>query len=192
MKKAESSAKWPFYNGGYMSGRRLFDILLLKRREEIDELMTEARSDEITEERLRRMYREFLAESILGLTDREKKWLTDMEAVSLKKSGVLFSLIGMTDWDIRVGSCCVIKEHCKVEASADGVSYKKLDFLWPEDRDEIARIIRVTSIEETGRELTLSEPETVSDGFRAVRSVRGEWGMEVRGRRGRKYEEHLL
>ncbi len=183
---------WPFDNGGYMSGRRLFDILMLKRRDEIDELMADKAKDEITEDSLKRLYKKFLSESVIGLTENEKKLLIDMEGFSRAKSGALFTAIEMTDWDIRIGSCCVLKGHYGVEASEDGAYYKKLDFLMPEKTEEIERIIRVTAIEETGKELTLSDPEVVKEGFKAMRSVRGEWGMMIKGRRGRKHEEHLL
>ena len=74
MKKKKERKKWPFDHGGLLSGKQLFDILLLKDRESLEKVMRDDRT-ELNLEVLRRLYRGFMSDHILGLSDDEKKCL---------------------------------------------------------------------------------------------------------------------
>ncbi len=192
MRKKETKKDWPFDNGGFLSGRQLFDILLLKKREDLERFMTDESTGDVTLEILKTMYRDFLRGNILGLSEQEKSFLSEYEKKEEGRTGILSSIIGSTDWRILIGSCCRSEGYFGVEASVDGKVYKKLDFLRPKDDEETQRIIRLLTIQETGREITGLNPEIVSDEFRAVRPYAGEWGLRMIGRKGRMNEKHML
>ncbi len=190
MKKEKT---WPFENGGYLTGRQLFDILLLKRKDRLEEGMRDISSEEMTQDYLETTYREFLSESVLGLSDEEKRFLMDRDRESENRAGALESIIAFTDWEIRTGSFCSYGNVHAVEASADMKNYKKLDFLRPKNSDEEERIIRVLTIVITGKELTMAEPSIKTDVFEAVRPPASRaWGMKLKGQGGLGNEKHII
>lgn len=190
MRRIKNDPGWPFENGGCLKEKQLFSILFLKRRAELEELMKDERED-VDLDSLRHLYRQYLSENVLGLSDREKDFLNSLETYD-EKGGLLSFLMDMTDWVICIGSLCTNENYSGVEASVDGKVFKKLDFLTPKDREEEERLIRVRTIRETGRELTLMNPEIVSDGFHALRPFAGDWGMRSVGKNGGKNEKHRL
>ncbi len=190
MKTTKAAEKWPFENSGYLSGKQLFDILLLKKRNELEETMNKTGSGEVTLKELEKMYRNFLSESVLGLSKEERMFLTGESDSYDRKAGILSSIIELTGWRIRIGSFCSSDGYYGVEASVDGKRFKKLVFLSPEGDEETERIIRILSIEETGKEISRSCFETAGEHFRAKRPCVGKWGMEISGKKGRMSEKH--
>ncbi len=190
MKRRREERKWPFENGGYFTGKQLFDILLLKRREVLEEYLREA--EELTVEAMRKMYRAYLSESVLGLSPGERYFLAESDNAKNRRAGVLSTVIEMTDWEICIGSCCTRTGYTGTEVSVDRVNHVRLDFLRTESAEETERIIRVMTIEETGKELTALEPVAEKGDFRAVRPKAADWGMRIIGKKGRKDEKHML
>ena len=190
MKRKKDETEWPFENGGYLTGKQLFDILLLKRQAELEEHLKEV--EELTVQDLRKMYRTYLSESVLGLSAGERRFLTEYDKGRDRGAGILKTVIEMTDWEICLGSCCTKEGYAGTEISADGVNHVRVDFLRPGSSEETERIIRVMTIEETGKEITGSEPVAEKGRFRAVRPKAADWGMRIMGRKGRKDEKHML
>ena len=182
---------WPFENGGYLSGKQLFDILLLKRKADLEKRLNESRA-ELTAGELKKMYRSFLAESVLGLTEEEKAYLMKFNKEAERGFGILGSVIEWTGWDVRVGICCEEKGYSGVEVSADGRTYVKADFLMPGSPEETERMIRVAALKKCGREITLSEPEVAAEGFLAVRNRNGGWGMRIKCGKGEVIENCIF
>ena len=190
MKTRDKERSWAFDNGGFLTGKQLFDILLLKDPEALKDLMENENSDVITKEELTGKYRSFLSRSITGITEEERERLIKQGTESGRDAGNLSTVIKSTDWEIRLGSCCKKRGEWCVEASLKEGNVKGLPFLTPSSREETERIIRVMTIKETGRELTGRNPEIRSEDFYACRPPKNDWGMIITGRKGRHNEEH--
>ncbi len=191
MKKKKERKKWPFDHGGLLNGKQLFDILLLKDRQSLKKVMIDERTEPSLEV-LRKLYRGFMSDHILGLSEEEKNFLEVFDLEAERRAGSLESLVEFTDWEIRMGSLCGSPGYTGVEASADGKIFKKLDFLVPETKEERERIVRVMTLVRTGKELTLSDPQREDGDFMSCRTLKGEWGMKMGRRRKRADEEHML
>ncbi|MBQ7636783.1 MAG: hypothetical protein IJS80_05695 [Lachnospiraceae bacterium] len=192
MMRRREEGNWPFDNGGFLTGKQLLNILILERREELEELLKTEASDELAPDDLKKMYKDLLSEKVLGIPEKEREFLKMHGDKAKERAGDLAFVIDFTDWEIRTGSFCRIKNHMGTELSPDGQIYKKAGFLYPDNREEEERIIRLLAIEETGRELTCREPEIESGTFCAVRPPAGKWGMMIKGRRGRQNEMHMF
>jgi hypothetical protein len=192
MRKEKTKKIWPFENSGFLSGRQLLEILLIKRKDELEkELLREGR-DEICVSDLTRMYRAFLSESILGLSEEERGFLMKESGEPGKSEGKLKMLLNLTDWTLTFGGCCTMQGNHGIEISANDRLFKKAVFLKSDDEEETERLIRILTIEETGRELTGAEPLIETAHLTAVRPPAGSWGMRIRGRKGRTDEKHFL
>ena len=192
MKKKCEKKIWPFDNGGFLTGRQLFEILLLKRKDLLKEELLREGDDELTVKTLSDLYRSFLSESVLGLSDAEKEFLVKTSGEEGKGEGCLKAVLDGTDWVIRTGSFCELSENGGTEISVNGKLFKKAAFLCSKTPGEEERTVRILTIEETGRDLTVAEPFVSSVNFEARRPPAGEWGIRIKGRKGRKNDKRFL
>ncbi|MCR5584176.1 MAG: hypothetical protein K6F63_01925 [Lachnospiraceae bacterium] len=192
MRKKKVKKDWPFENSGFLTGRQLFEILLLKRKNELERELLREDTEETEFSDLICIYRKFLSESVLGLSENEREFLMKESGEQGKDAGNLRMLLAYTDWTVNIGSCCTMPGNHGAEISVNGQLFKKAAFFKNESREEEERQIRILTIEETGRELTGAEPFTETDDFMSIRPPAGNWGMRIKGRNGRRNEKHFL